>query len=191
MFLWHYCETLRIYLLLITIGQNYWDVSEAMVRHFWDIAETLLKHCWDISETLGRITTLVLCRQSPLNLHQFRLTRDSKYGLVGTDRNAIWRYFALIRLYLALLFILSITQKFLRHYWHIAKIFLVHKWCIEFLRLFADVTCFNLFNFFSYWLIDETFTDDWAIIQFKYWHVFMAKPLNWKANTNRICMART
>ena len=34
---------------------------------------------------LGRITTLVLCRQSPLNLHQFCLARDSKYGLVGTD----------------------------------------------------------------------------------------------------------
>ena len=49
---------------------------------------------------LGRITTLVLCRQSPLNLHQFCLTRDSKYGLVGTDWNAICRYFALIQLYL-------------------------------------------------------------------------------------------
>ena len=33
---------------------------------------------------LGKITTLLLCRQSPLNLHQFRLTRDSKYGLVGS-----------------------------------------------------------------------------------------------------------
>ena len=30
---------------------------------------------------LGRITTLGLCWQSPLNLNQFRLTRDSKYGL--------------------------------------------------------------------------------------------------------------
>ena len=45
---------------------------------------------------MGKITTLVLCRQSPLNLHQFHLTRDSKYGLAGTDRNAIWRYFALL-----------------------------------------------------------------------------------------------
>ena len=64
---------------------------------------------WE-TNLLGRITTLVLCRQSPLNLHQFRLTRDSKYGLVGTDRNAIWRYFASIRLYLALLFIMSINK---------------------------------------------------------------------------------
>ena len=53
---------------------------------------------WEIN-LLGRITTLVLCRQSPLNLHQFRLTRDSKYGLVGTDQNVICWYFALIRLY--------------------------------------------------------------------------------------------
>ena len=60
---------------------------------------------------LGRITTLVLCRQSPLNLHQFSLTRDSKYGLVRTDRNAICWYLASIGLYLALLFIMSIELK--------------------------------------------------------------------------------
>ena len=45
---------------------------------------------------LGRITKLVLFRQSPMNLHQFCLTRDSKYGLVGTVWNAICRYFGLI-----------------------------------------------------------------------------------------------
>ena len=61
-----------------------------------------------IRKLLGKITILILCRQSPLNLHQFPLTRDCKYGLVGTDRNVIWRYFASIRLYLALLFIMSI-----------------------------------------------------------------------------------
>ena len=43
-----------------------------------------------------------------LDLHQFCLTKNSKYGLVGTDWNAICRYFASIRLYLALLFIMSI-----------------------------------------------------------------------------------
>ena len=59
---------------------------------------------------LWRITILLLCRQSPLNLHQFCLTRDSKYGLVGTDRNAIWQYFASTWLYLALLFIMSIKN---------------------------------------------------------------------------------
>ena len=32
----------------------------------------------DACESLGRTTTLVLCRQSPLNLHQFCLTRGSK-----------------------------------------------------------------------------------------------------------------
>ena len=40
---------------------------------------TGLKFSFDL---LGRIKTLVLCRQSPLNLHQFCLTRNSKYGLV-------------------------------------------------------------------------------------------------------------
>ena len=39
--------------------------------------------------SLGKITTRVLCRQSPLNLHQFHLTRDSKYGLVVFDWNGI------------------------------------------------------------------------------------------------------
>ena len=48
----------------------------------------------------GRITTLVLCRQSPLYLHHFCLTRYSKHGLVGTDGKAIWQYFASIWLYL-------------------------------------------------------------------------------------------
>ena len=52
---------------------------------------------------LGRIKTLILCWQSPLDLHQFCLTKDSKYGLVGIDRNAIWQYFASIRLSLVLL----------------------------------------------------------------------------------------
>ena len=66
--------------------------------------------CGKKASVLGRITTLVLCRQSPLNLHQFCLTRDSKYGLVGTDRNTICWYFALIRLYLALLFLMSILK---------------------------------------------------------------------------------
>ena len=56
---------------------------------------------------LGRITTLVLWRKSPLNLHWFCLTRDSKYWLVGTDQNAICQYFTLIPLYLAFLFIMS------------------------------------------------------------------------------------
>ena len=69
--------------------------------------------CKEKARLLGRITTLVLCRQSPLNLHQFRLTKDSKYGLLGTDWNAIWQYFASIRLYLALLFIMSIHTKIL------------------------------------------------------------------------------
>ena len=63
-------------------------------------------------ELLGRITTRVLCRQSPLNLHQFCLTRDSKYQLVGTDWNAICQYFASIRLYLAFLFIMSMILQF-------------------------------------------------------------------------------
>ena len=63
-----------------------------------------------ICVSLGKITTLVLCRQSPLNLHQFWLTRDAKYWPVGTDQNAICRYFALIRLCLALLFIMSIVS---------------------------------------------------------------------------------
>ena len=131
-----------------------WDIFRyILLINYWVFSEPLLWRFWNVYVMLGRITTLVLCRQSPLNLYQFRLTRDSKYGLVGTDRNAIWLYFALIRLYLALLFIMSITQKFRRHYWHIAKIFLVHKWCIGFLRLFADVTCSNLFKFFllTYW----------------------------------------
>ena len=35
---------------------------------------------------LGRITTLL---QNSLDLQKFRLTRDSKYGLVGTDRNVM------------------------------------------------------------------------------------------------------
>ena len=43
--------------------------------------------------SLGRIT--ILCGQCPVNLHQFRLTWDSKYGLVGTDWNAIGRYFCI------------------------------------------------------------------------------------------------
>ena len=45
---------------------------------------------------LGRITTLVLCRQSPLNLHHYRLTRGSKYlflqdglELIGTPSDDI------------------------------------------------------------------------------------------------------
>ena len=52
---------------------------------------------------LGRITTLVLYRQSPLNLHQFCLTRDSNFN---------WRYYASIRLYLAFLFIMSMCLGF-------------------------------------------------------------------------------
>ena len=57
---------------------------------------------------MGRKITLVLQRQTRLNLHQFCLTRDSKYGLIEKDRNAIWLYFATIWLYLALLFIMSL-----------------------------------------------------------------------------------
>ena len=63
-----------------------------------------------IQKLLGKITILVLCRQSPLNLHQFRLTRDSKNGLVGTGLNAIWQYIASIWLYLSLLFIMSMAH---------------------------------------------------------------------------------
>ena len=48
---------------------------------------------------------------SPLNMHQSCFTRDFKYGLVETDRNAICLYFALFRLYLALLFITSIMYQ--------------------------------------------------------------------------------
>ena len=59
---------------------------------------------------LLRMSRLLLCRQSPLNLHQFCLTRDSKYGLVGTDRNTICWYFASIWLYLVLLFIMSMMR---------------------------------------------------------------------------------
>ena len=62
----------------------------------WGLFWILGEYC----KLLGRVTILVLCRQNPLNLHQFHLTRDSKYGLVGTDRNAICLYFASIRLYL-------------------------------------------------------------------------------------------
>ena len=80
------------------------QTHDRSLMEYW----SLNQQCHVVVVTLGRITTLVLCRQSPLNLHQFRLTRDSKYGLVGTDRNAIWRYFASIWLYLALLFIMSI-----------------------------------------------------------------------------------
>ena len=50
-------------------------------------------------------------QESPLNFHQFCLTRDSKYGLVGTDQNATCQYFVSIQLYLALLFIKSIPNK--------------------------------------------------------------------------------
>ena len=70
---------------------------------------------------MERITTLViLCSQSPLNLHQFCLTRDSKYGLVGTYWNAICWYFVSTQLNLALLLILTIseiTSRFIEQGW--------------------------------------------------------------------------
>ena len=86
-------------LILVLLGM-YLDASVVFVKTF----SLLFRLALAILCTQC-VTTLVLCRQSPLNLHQFCLTRDSKYGLVGTDRNAICRYFALIRLYLALFFI--------------------------------------------------------------------------------------
>ena len=81
----------------ISINENYFHKDQDNFENqnlFIFVTSAFLK-------TLGRITTHVLCSQRPLNLHQFCLTRYSKYGLVGTDWNANLRYFASIRLYLA------------------------------------------------------------------------------------------
>ena len=73
----------------------------------WSLA--VLSFRKPVSNPLRGITTFVLCSQSPLNLHPFCLTRFQIEGwleLIGTPS-------ASIRLYLALLFIISIfeTQK--------------------------------------------------------------------------------
>ena len=70
----------------------FWPRSwTALDQLFWKSIFAILVVCL-LFQKLGRITTLVLCRQSPLNLHQFCLTRNSKYGwleLIGTPSDGI------------------------------------------------------------------------------------------------------
>ena len=70
--------------------------------------ENCFYYCNKKYSLLGRYRTVIKKSENLLNLHHFRLTRDCKNGLVGTDRNAIWLYFPSILLYLALLSIMSI-----------------------------------------------------------------------------------
>ena len=89
----------------IRFAKVQWSCGVAYQMQWPDFFFHILK-----AKQLERITTLSMCRQSPLNLHQFLLTRNSKYGFVGTDWNAICLYFASIWLYLALLFTMSIIK---------------------------------------------------------------------------------
>ena len=54
---------------------------------------------------------LPIGKKSNTRTVQFCLTRNSKYEFIGTDRNTICQYFALVWLYQTLLFIMSIDKK--------------------------------------------------------------------------------
>ena len=84
-------------------------LKTAFGAKIWNLLADLA--LYSVFPLAGITRTLVLCRQSPLNLHQFCLTKEYKHVLVGIDWNAICQYFASIWLYLALLFITSIDER--------------------------------------------------------------------------------
>ena len=94
-------------------NNSFWHFNSCFGTHDLSTTTFILGYwekTWTENEQLGRITTLI-------NLHQFHLTRDSKHGLVGTDRNAILQNFASIWLYLDFLFIMSIIRR--NNWYHI------------------------------------------------------------------------